>query len=131
MFAESTEWKIPWLPGVLPNIVAIAAAHAERTLFTRFIPAKTPGEASGMWRRYYERWSSMKLERLGPEMIDLVPDLALFVSPARTFEKASLLAVDRDRPAHATSLRRCRHSHHLGRRDRCLRARDRAGRDGL
>src|ERR1044072_3291868 len=50
MFAESTEWKMPWLERVLPNIVAIGAAHAERTLFTRFIPAKTPGQAGGMWR---------------------------------------------------------------------------------
>jgi hypothetical protein len=38
-------------------IVAIAAAHAERTVFTRFIPAKTPGQGAGMWRHYYERWS--------------------------------------------------------------------------
>jgi hypothetical protein len=87
MFAESTEWKMPWLPRVLPNIVAIGAAHPERTLFTRFIPAKTPGQAGGMWRHYYERWSSMTIERLGPEMIELVPDLARFVPPARTFDK--------------------------------------------
>ena len=33
-----------------------------------------------MWRHYYERW-------VGPEMIDLVPDLAMFVPPARTFDK--------------------------------------------
>ena len=36
MFAESTEWKMPWLPRVLPNVVAIASAYPERTIFTRF-----------------------------------------------------------------------------------------------
>ncbi|MCK1275879.1 cysteine hydrolase [Bradyrhizobium sp. 61] len=87
MFAESTAWKMPWLPRVLPNIVAVTAAHPERTLFTRFIPAQKPGQGAGMWRRYYERWGSMTIEELGPEMIGLVKDLAQFVPPARVFDK--------------------------------------------
>jgi nicotinamidase-related amidase len=87
MFAEGTEWRMPWLPRVLPNIVAIAAAHVERTIFTRFIPAKTPGQSFGMWQHYYKRWESMTVERLGADMIGLVPDLAQFVPPARTFDK--------------------------------------------
>ena len=48
MFAETTDWKMPWLPRVLPNIVAIAAAHPSHTIFTRFIPARKPGEGAGM-----------------------------------------------------------------------------------
>ena len=87
MFAETTEWKMPWLPRVLPNIVLIAGAHPERTIFTRFIPAKEPGQGAGMWRHYYERWEAMTIDRLGAEMIGLVPDLAQFVPPARTFDK--------------------------------------------
>ena len=27
MFAEATDWKMPWLERVMPNIVAITAAH--------------------------------------------------------------------------------------------------------
>jgi nicotinamidase-related amidase len=87
MFAERTKWKMPWLSRVLPNIVEITAAHPERTAFTRFIAARNPGEGSGMWRRYYERWSSMTINELGPDMIDLVPELARFVPPARTYDK--------------------------------------------
>jgi nicotinamidase-related amidase len=87
MFAEGTEWKMPWLPRVLPNVVAIAAAHAERTIFTRFIPAKRPGQGAGMWRRYYEHWSSMTIDRLGSDMVGLVPDLAKLLPPARIFDK--------------------------------------------
>jgi len=71
MFAEDTEWKMPWLPRVLPNVVAITAAHPERTLFTRFIPARAPGQGVGMWRRYYERRSSMTIDELGSDMIHL------------------------------------------------------------
>jgi hypothetical protein len=43
IFAESTEWKIPWLERVLPNIVTITSAQAERTVFTRFVPAARRG----------------------------------------------------------------------------------------
>jgi nicotinamidase-related amidase len=87
MFSEGTEWKMPWLGRVLPNVVAIAAAHPQKTIFTRFIPAMRPGEGVGMWRHYYERWGSMTIDKLGPEMVDLVPDLARYVPPARTFDK--------------------------------------------
>ena len=87
MFAEATEWKMPWLERVLPNIVAITSAHAERTVFTRFIPARKPGQGAGMWRHYYERWASMTIDQIGPDMIELVPDLMKFVPPAKTFDK--------------------------------------------
>jgi nicotinamidase-related amidase len=78
---------MPWLSRVMPNIAAIAAAHPEKTIFTRFIPARAPGQGVGMWQHYYERWESMTIDRIGPEMVGLVPDLAQFVPPARTFDK--------------------------------------------
>jgi nicotinamidase-related amidase len=87
MFAERTEWELPWLRRVLPNILAITAAHPRRTLFTRFITAKAPGQGAGMWRHYYTRWASMTIDQLGPDMVDLVPDLAAFVPPARLLDK--------------------------------------------
>ena len=40
-----------------------------------------------MWRQYYERWASMTIDQMGPEMVCLVPELAAFVPPARTFDK--------------------------------------------
>jgi nicotinamidase-related amidase len=85
MFAEGTEWKMPWLDRVLPNILSITPPTQN---FTRFIPArKKPGQGVGMWRHYYERWGSMTIDQLGAEMIELVPDLAKFVPPARTYDK--------------------------------------------
>ena len=76
MFAEETEWRTPWFARVLPNVVAVTTAHPERTVFTRFIPAQSPGRGTGGWRRYYQHWSAMTIDRLGPQMVDLVPDLA-------------------------------------------------------
>src|SRR3954453_1557232 len=87
MFAEATDWQMPWLERVLPNIVSITSVHPERTIFTRFVPVRRPGQGAGMWRHYYERWRSMTIDELGPEMIDLVPALAKFVPPARTLDK--------------------------------------------
>ena len=56
-----------------------------------------------MWRHYYERWDSMTIDQLGPEMIGLVPELAKFVPPARTLRQARLLPLDGERPAPAAA----------------------------
>src|SRR5579875_2854103 len=87
LFAEQTEWHAPWMTRVRPVIHRIAQAFSERTIFTRFIPARRPGEGQGTWRRYYERWASMTLEHLGPGMVDLVPELASLVPPAEVVDK--------------------------------------------
>jgi nicotinamidase-related amidase len=87
MFAEDTEWKMPWLERVLPNVISITSLHPERTIFTRFIPAQYPRQGVGMWRNYYARWASMTIDELGADMIDVVPELARFAPPARLFDK--------------------------------------------
>lgn len=87
LFAEKTDWHTPWLARVLPHAIRIAGAHPAETIFTRFIPAERPGEGEGTWRRYYERWESMTVERLGPGMLDLVPELQRFVPPAPVVDK--------------------------------------------
>jgi len=75
------------MPRVLPKIVNLVTAHPQRTVFTRFIPANHPGAAKGTWPRYYERWAQMTLERLGRDMIELVPALSVFVPPATVVDK--------------------------------------------
>jgi nicotinamidase-related amidase len=87
LFAEDTDWHTPWMERVLPNIVRIVEAHPVRSIFTRFIPAQEPGQGRGTWRRYYENWESMTIRRLGPEMVELVPELKRFVPPAQVIDK--------------------------------------------
>ena len=87
MFVEDTDWRTPWAERVLPIIVRLCEAKAERTGFTRFIPAARPGEGRGTWRGYWERWSSMTLETLGGEMVDLALPLQRFVPPGRLIDK--------------------------------------------
>lgn len=87
MFAEETDWHAPWIEKVLPEVVRLVEMGPERTIFTRFIPAKSADEVGGTWRRYYQRWAMMTRDRLDPGLIDLMPDLARYVPPARTFDK--------------------------------------------
>jgi nicotinamidase-related amidase len=60
----------------LPLIEEIVRHHAERTVFTRFLPPSRPEEMPGTWQRYYRRWREMTLERTDPELLELVPTLA-------------------------------------------------------
>lgn len=88
LFREETDWHTPWMSRILPNVERLVAAHPERTIFTRFIPAQHPGEGRGTWAGYSRRWAAMTRDRLAPGLVDLVPELARFVPPAQTLDKA-------------------------------------------
>jgi len=87
MFAEDTPWQTPWLPRVLPVVVRLCERHAPHTVFTRFIPVDRPGEGIGSWRRYWEKWATMTLVHLGEDKVELLPELAGFIPPARVVDK--------------------------------------------
>jgi nicotinamidase-related amidase len=88
LFADATEWNTPWMRRVLPQVVRLCERDPSRTCFTRFIPVREPGEGAGTWRRYYEHWRSMTLEALDPpDLVGLLPELALFSPPALVFDK--------------------------------------------
>ncbi len=104
MFAGETPWAVPWLPRVLPNVLAIAERHAERTIFTRFVPPAEPAQAGGAWRDYYRRWREMTRDRLDPRLLDLVAPLRALVPPARVLDKSVYSAFSH--PGLAPGLRR-------------------------
>lgn len=87
IFAAGSPWETPWLPRVLPRVERLVGAWPERTIFTRFIPARRPGEGVGTWRDYYERWSEVTLERLPPDKIDLLAELAPYAPPSEVIDK--------------------------------------------
>jgi nicotinamidase-related amidase len=87
MFAEPTEWMMPWSAKVLPQITALVEFQPEKTIFTRFIPMRRAGQGPGMWKQYYERWASMTVEKIGADMVELVPALARFTPPASVIDK--------------------------------------------
>jgi nicotinamidase-related amidase len=87
LFASGAPWQVPWMDRVLPVIAEIAERHAERTIFTRFIPPDHPEQARGSWRRYYERWRDITGARIDPGLLALVPRLAALVPPAVVIDK--------------------------------------------
>ncbi|TPK59257.1 cysteine hydrolase [Mesorhizobium sp. B2-4-19] len=87
LFAEPSPWATPWITRVLPQIVRLVERRAEQTVFTRFLPAQRAGQGVGTWRRYYERWSSMAIDSIGPEMVELLPALAAYCPPAAVIDK--------------------------------------------
>jgi nicotinamidase-related amidase len=88
MFAEDTAWRTPWMDRVVPVIARLCEAKADRTCFTRFIPAREAAAARGAWSRYWARWPMMTLDRLDPDLVELIPSLAAFVPPARVLDKS-------------------------------------------
>lgn len=87
MFDAGTRWATPWLRKVLPQIVRLCEARAHRTIFTRFIPAQSSEEARGTWRQYYRQYEEMTLRHIDTRLLDLVPELGLFVPPAQIVDK--------------------------------------------
>jgi nicotinamidase-related amidase len=88
LFAERTDWHVPWLERVLPVVAHLAEARRERTVFTRFVPPERPEDTAGAWRRYYAHWREMTGERLDPRLIQLVPPLAALTPPAIIIDKS-------------------------------------------
>jgi nicotinamidase-related amidase len=88
LFAERTDWHVPWLERVLPAMVRLAEARLQRTVFTRFVPPERPEEAVGAWRRYYRHWREMTADQLDPRLIELVPPLAALTPPAYVVDKS-------------------------------------------
>lgn len=87
VFAERTDWHVPWMERVLPVVVRLAQAHPEETIFTRFIAPARPEDAVGAWRRYYQRWRDMTGDRIDPGLVALVPQLQALVPPAEVIDK--------------------------------------------
>ncbi|HVK90892.1 MAG TPA: cysteine hydrolase [Mycoplana sp.] len=87
LFHEDTPWHVPWMRRALPQVAEIADFRPHLTIFTRFLPPDTAEHAVGTWKDYYRKWWMMTGEHLPREHLDLVPELAAMVPPARVFDK--------------------------------------------
>jgi len=105
LFAEPTPWFMPWLPRVLPQVVAIASHAPDRLLCTRFIPPASPTEASGAWRDYYRHWEAMTRNQIDPRLLELVEPLDRLCPPRRRVDKTVYSAFGNARLAPALKRR--------------------------
>lgn len=92
IFAPGGQWATPWMSRVLPTVIKLVETAPERTLFTRFITPINPTDAGGSWQRYYRKWWAVTREQLDDGWLDLVPEMAPFVPPARVFDRMTYSA---------------------------------------
>jgi hypothetical protein len=71
----------------LPQVLALVAHAPHRADFTRFIPVRNKAEARGVWKAYHEKWECVTLDRIDPVLLELIPALARFVSPAVVIDR--------------------------------------------
>lgn len=89
VFAEPTAWRVPTLPAIVPPVRRLIDAHPEAALFSRFVTPPTADHAAGRWRRYYQRWSTVTLDTLPAEMLDLMSEFAPFARPGTILDKTT------------------------------------------
>lgn len=87
LFSDEGPWRTPWLKRVLPRVCALVSAHAAATIFTRFVPPPSTDAATGSWKRVYQAWPQLILDRLDLRLIELVEPLAAYAPPAAVIDK--------------------------------------------
>jgi nicotinamidase-related amidase len=92
LFSSHGPWPTPWMERVLPIVVGIVERSPARTIFTRFIPPRTPDDAHGKWRDYFTKWSEVTRDTVAAEQLELMPALRRFVPPALVFDKRTYSA---------------------------------------
>lgn len=92
IFAEETAWHTPAIAGILPNVVLLSEMFAAETLFVKFMLPQSSEQATGTWRGYYDRWSTMTLDAIDPGMQDLVEPLRRLATADNQIEKLTYSA---------------------------------------
>lgn len=87
LFGPGSPWAVPWSERILEKVARIAQRHPHQTIFTRFIPPSSAGDAVGAWRRYYTKWAEVTGQKLGTDWLDLFPELERYAPPARIIDK--------------------------------------------
>lgn len=88
IFAEQTDWHVPWLERIAGNVEILVEADPSRTLFTCFLLPLSPKQMPGTWQDYYRKWPDMTLACLSPDLLSVIPRLSRFIPPARIFAKS-------------------------------------------
>lgn len=76
LFDSHPDWGVADLRRILPQVRRLAESRPDRTICTRFVPARRPEDAAPGWQRYYRHWRSATLEHAGTEVVALVEELA-------------------------------------------------------
>jgi nicotinamidase-related amidase len=87
MFADPTDWHLPGLNALVPQVTAIAAALPGRNFFTRFVVPHRADHAKGRWQHYYRRWHGFTGAVMDPALIEIIDALAAHATPDTWVDK--------------------------------------------
>jgi nicotinamidase-related amidase len=87
LVAEQTAWHAPTVAAILPNVLKLALAFREHTLYARFIAPHDVEDAHGCWKAFYRRWPMITGKILDQSLLDLVAPLAKLARPDQLFDK--------------------------------------------
>jgi len=73
IFADpSSQWGSPMFPAIVDPVRRLAAAAGERTVVTRWVPAREP---QGSWAAYLQAWPFADVPE-DDRLLELVPEMA-------------------------------------------------------
>jgi nicotinamidase-related amidase len=75
LFRSHPDWGAPSATSIIPAIQRLLAARPDNAYFSRFIPPQRVDQADGTWRRFYQRWSGVTLDKLDRGQIEIVHEL--------------------------------------------------------
>jgi nicotinamidase-related amidase len=97
LLAPEGPWPTPWIEPALERQVRLIERRPEATIFTRFIPPKSPDDMPGTWRQYYEKWRHVTRDFIDPGLLELLEDLEKYVPPAAVVDKTRYSAFSNSR----------------------------------
>jgi nicotinamidase-related amidase len=100
LLAPDGPWPTPWAAPALERAVRLIEPRPAQTVFTRFMPPRSPEEMPGVWRRYFEKWRGVTREFIDPSLLELLPPLGSFAPPATIVDKGRYSAFI-DSPLHS------------------------------
>ncbi len=94
LFMEPGDWFCPDALTILPTVERLVRARPADTLYSRFISAHRSETAPGAWQRYYRRWDSVTVDRIGTAPFALHERLLPHAKPENVFDKTTHDAFD-------------------------------------
>lgn len=92
LLAAEGPWPTPWIEAALERQVRLIEHRLGATVFTRFIPPKTPKDTPGTCLRYNEKWWRVTREFLDPGLLELLEPLERYAPPAPIVDKGRYAA---------------------------------------
>lgn len=78
LFRSHPDWGTASLTAIVAPIRRLLEAKPGNAYFSRFVPPQQMDHAVGAWRRYYQRWRNVTLDRMDPDLVNVIAELRVW-----------------------------------------------------